>query len=109
VDTSEKPGPPPVSWIKRVGWFVFVYIVLLAVTLLELGPPIPKTRLGWIILLLVAPPVYLLAEWLGERFSDRWGERTRLQKALKAGCLIVVGLALAIAFGLFNGMIRSLG
>jgi hypothetical protein len=105
VDTSEKPGPPPVSWIKRVGWLVFVYILLLAGTLPHLIPPIPKTRLGWIVLFLLAPG-YLLGGWLVERFSERfperWGERTSLQKTLKAVCLIVVGLALIIALGLFR-------
>ena len=88
--------------MNRVGGFVFGYVVLVVLSLPYLIPPVPKSKLGRILVLLLAPPGYLLGEWLGGKFSESWEERTLLQKAIKAGCLIVVSLAFIIVVGLFR-------
>ena len=88
--------------MKRIGWFIFGYLLLLGASLPYLLPPVPKTKLGWIVLIVFAPPGYLFGEWLGGRISAPWGERTFLRKVLKATVLIIVTLALIIAVGIFR-------
>jgi hypothetical protein len=46
--------------VKRTAWFLLAYAILLVVSLPYLIPPIPKTKLGWLVLLALGPPGYLL-------------------------------------------------
>jgi hypothetical protein len=88
--------------MKRIVRFIFGYVILLAVSLAYLIPSIPKTRLGWIVLIILAPPGYLLGEWLGGKFSGSWGEGTFLRKAVKATILVIVTLMAMIIAVVFR-------
>lgn len=87
--------------MKRVGWFIFGYVLLLAASLPYLIPPVPRTKLGWIVLIVLAPPGYH-GEWFAAKISEPWGERTLLRKALKATILVIVTLMLIIVAGVLR-------
>jgi len=51
--------------------YVFISVIITAIALAYLWPHIPKTTVGWLLLLVLAPPVYVLLELLGSvTFSD---------------------------------------
>jgi hypothetical protein len=59
-----------------------VSAIIVPVALISLWPHIPKTTVGWLLLLVLAPPVYILLESLGSLLlSDSlvaalvWGQR----------------------------------
>lgn len=76
--------------------------MLLVFSLPYLIPPIPKTKLGWLALLVLGPLGYLFGEWLGEKFSGPWGESNLLLSALKATGLITFVLMAMIMWVLFT-------
>lgn len=108
-DTSLKPIEPRrtgTRWLRWVAIGVLAYIVLVFAVLIALAPFLPKTALGWGILLLLGPPLYLAGSWLGEKFSEPWGESTPLRKTAKALGLIVAAIVFMIVGAFFTGMGR---
>ena len=103
TESDSAQTSPPRSLLrgrpKRIAWFLFGYIILLVVSVPYLIPPIPKTKLGWLGLLVIGPPGYLLGEWLVGKFSAPWGESNRL---LKAAGVITFVLAAMIVWVLFT-------
>lgn len=68
--SSKRTCPAP-SALQRIGvFFLFLFGVEVA-ALLAFGGPWPATRRGWILLLVLGPPVYLLSEWLLGRVFAR--------------------------------------
>ena len=73
-----------------------VYLVVAIAALSYFIPPFPKSLAGWSVLLIFAPPLYILGEWLGEKVSAAWGESNLAFKTAKAFLLIALGLALVL-------------
>ena len=62
--------------LKSIGLYVFGIIIICAVVILQFLPNLPSTVLGWIFLLVLGPPLYLLGEWFFEKvFSTERGRR----------------------------------
>lgn len=59
------------SALQRIGVFVLFLIGVEVAVLLAFGGPWPTTRRGWILLLVLGPPIYLLSEWLSDRVMAR--------------------------------------
>lgn len=75
---------------------VWAWFALLLV--LQLLPDTPKTTRGWVLLLVVGPPVYALVEWAAERRSTKTGEaisQTQFSFARVARAVLVVLVAFA--------------
>ena len=69
---------------------------------LSLAPHLPRTLLGWIVFVVVAPPIGLIGEMAAEKFVSGWGERNIVQKVLKASALVAMVLVLLIALVVFG-------
>lgn len=63
---SSKRTSPASSALQRIGVFVLFLFGLEVAVLLTFGGPWPATRKGWVLLLVLGPPAYLLAEWLSD-------------------------------------------
>ncbi len=62
--------------LKTIGLYVLGIIIIWAVVILQFLPNLPSTVLGWIFLLVLGPPLYLLGEWFFEKvFSPQRGRR----------------------------------
>jgi hypothetical protein len=62
--------------LKTIGLYVFGIVIIWAVVILQFLPNLPLTVLGWIFLLVLGPPLYLLGEWFFEKvFSPERGRR----------------------------------
>lgn len=62
--------------IRAIGLYLFGIIIIWAVVILQFVPNLPSTVLGWISLLVLGPPLYLLGEWFFEKiFSTERGRR----------------------------------
>jgi hypothetical protein len=48
-------------------WIGFVLIIIS-----EIYPDVPKSKLGWTLIILFGPPVYLIVEGIGEHFVGRY-------------------------------------
>lgn len=68
--SSKRTSPAP-SALQRIGVFVLFLFGVEVAVLLAFGGPWPATRRGWILLLVLGPPVYLLSEWLLDRVFAR--------------------------------------
>jgi hypothetical protein len=96
------PAPAPVEMGKRrvtlrsAGLFLLGYALVAVAALPYLVSPIPRTVFGWVVLLLAAPPLYLIGEWAGEKLSADWGEKTVVRRVAKATLLVVAGLVLLL-------------
>lgn len=69
---NSKRTSPSSSALQRIGLFVLFLIGVEVAALLAFGGPWPTTRRGWILLLVLGPPVYLLSEWLSDRVLARF-------------------------------------
>ena len=95
------------SWPRRIGWFILVYLVLVGVTLPVVLLIHPRSKLGWLLSLLLAPPIYLAAEWAGGKLFEPLGESTPLRKVAKAGCIILGYLLLFMVWVVFGPAVCS--
>ena len=84
------------SLSRRLLLGVFAYVVIALAALPYFVPPLPKSPTGWVLLLVFAPPIYILGEWIGETISGEWGEHSRLAKIAKAGLFVLGGLAVIL-------------
>jgi hypothetical protein len=82
-----------------------VSAIIVPVALISLWPHIPKTTVGWLLLLVLAPPVYILLESLGSLLlSDslvaRWfGDKGGFSSVARIGYgVAVMALFLGLIF-----------
>ncbi len=54
--------------LTGIGALLVLYTVLV---LLQIAPTLPKTPVGWAIVILIGIPAYILMEWFGELLWDR--------------------------------------
>jgi hypothetical protein len=97
--------------LKTIGLYVFGIIIIWAVVILQFLPNIPSTLFGWIFLLVLGPPLYLLGEWFFEKvFSPERGRRMSDKrfsvKRISFALIIVLPFLFAIFIlsYLFQGM-----
>lgn len=97
--------------LKTIGLYVFGIIIIWAAVVLQFLPNLPSTVLGWIFLLVLGPPLYLLGEWVFEKvFSPERGRRMSDKrfsiKRISFALIIVVPFLFAIFIlsHLFQGM-----
>ena len=68
---SQNLAPP---MLKTIGLYVSGIIIIWAIVILQFLPNLASTVLGWIFLLVLGPPLYLLGEWFFEKvFSTERG------------------------------------
>jgi hypothetical protein len=88
--------------LKTIGLYLFGIIIIWTVVILQFLPNLPSTVLGWVFLLVLGPPLYLLGEWFfykvfsserGRRISDKRFSVKRISFAL----IIVLPFAFAIS------------
>lgn len=91
------------SLSRRLLLGMFSYVVIAVAALPHFVPPLPKSVTGWVLLLVFAPPIYILGEWIGDKISGEWGEHSRPAKLAKA-CLFVLG---GLAVILLNAVCRG--
>jgi len=76
---------------------LFVGLALTGVLLLNLFPYAPSSLAGWVLLVVVGIPLYVLLEGLGELvFNDKVGRRTSDKDF--SGARILFGVVLMLAF-----------
>jgi hypothetical protein len=97
--------------IKTIGLYLFAILIIWAVVILQFVPSLPSTVLGWIFLVVLGPPLYLLGEWVFEKiFSTERGRRMSDKrfsvKRVSFALMITVPFLLFIFFisYLFEGM-----
>ena len=62
--------------LKTIGLYVFGIIIIWAVVIFQFFPNLPSTLFGWVFLLVLGPPLYLLGEWFFEKvFSPERGRK----------------------------------
>lgn len=99
MSESEEPNaePQPVrSFGGRLLAAVCVYIFLVILLLPFAISLLPMSIGRWVAYLVLAPPFYLAGEWLSEKLSGNWGERSVVTKALKAIGYVLVGFVFVI-------------
>jgi len=77
-----------------------VWLVLAVLLTLQLWPDLPKTNLGWFLLVVVGPPAYVAGEgFFGWLFSEKHGKQisTKQFSWLRVALTFVV---VAVVFGL---------
>ena len=89
---------------KRVALVLSVYVFLVAMSALYWFPPIPRSTIGWLTFLLLAPPLYLVGEWIGDRVTRPWWESSLLGKAIKTVLFVLVALGLITVGALLRGL-----
>jgi putative copper export protein len=87
---------------KRRIQFLFclagLWFFLVGFLILQQWPDLPKTKLGWFLLVLLGPPIYLLGEgFFGWLFSKERGERI----SNKRFSLLRIAFALSIVLLIF--------
>ena len=97
--------------IKTIGLYLFAILIIWAVVILQFVPNLPSTVLGWIFLVVLGSPLYLLGEWVFEKiFSTERGRRMSDKrfsvKRVSFALMITVPFLLFIFFisYLFEGM-----
>jgi hypothetical protein len=89
-------SPPSSPFRRRLAGFAALYVMGAVAAIVYTAPPFPRSAGGWMALLLLGPPLYLFAEWAGEKLSDDWDERSRLAKFLKATLLVVLAVSMIV-------------
>lgn len=92
MNESERP-----SGRVRLASLVAGWLLVAGLAALALAPNVPRTLLGWIVFVVVAPPLYLVGELAAEKYVSGWGERNLVQKFLKASALVAMALVILIA------------
>lgn len=65
---------------------VLVWTLLVGLAVLQFVPGVPKTTGGWVLLVMLGPPLYLGLEWLfGKMFSRATGERVSQSVPARTG------------------------
>lgn len=105
IDPEKQPTPSrPGRTVKRVALVIAFYLFLVAISALYWFPSIPRSTRGWVIFLVLAPPLYLFGEWIGDRATRPWWESSFLGKAIKAILFVVAALVLIIVAALLGGV-----
>ena len=62
------------SWYRSFTFLAIGWILLALFLMLQVLPDLPQSKLMWVLLVLFAPPLYVLVEaFLGWLFSERHG------------------------------------
>ena len=97
-------GPRARAVVKRVALIAAAYVFIAAVGALSLFPYVPRTPLGWLLFLLFAPPLFCVADWIGERAARPWWESSVPGKVMKAFLFIAMGMILIVGGALLGGL-----
>jgi hypothetical protein len=89
-------------WRRRIGWFIVGYLFLLVVCIRVFLVIKPRSTLGWIVLVVFGPPLYIALEWAGGKLAEPWGESTPLRRLAKAVCIAFGYLSLVAVWLLFG-------
>ena len=90
----------PAKRIQFLFGLAAVWLVVVALRTLQLWPDLPKTDLGWFLLVVVGPPAYVAGEgFFGWLFSEKHGKgiSTKQFSWLRVALVFVV---VAVVFGL---------
>ena len=86
-------------WLVWIGVVLAAWAMFAVLLLLQLLPDTPKTTRGWMLLLVLGPPAYVVLEWASSRlFSSKTGAQISsagFSFARVVVALIVVLVALA--------------
>ena len=75
-----------------------MWALLVALILLEIAPHVPETRLGWVLLAVAGPPLYLAGELISARlFSREVGTRISPKGFSLARVVVATGAMLLLA------------
>lgn len=85
-------------WLAVVASALLLWVFLALVVVFEFWGYLPKTRLGWVLLLVFGPPSYLAAEWTSARLHPaEEGTGGRIFPARFSFARILVGVAVGLA------------
>jgi len=91
---------PHHRWIRALPLAALAWLFLVALLTLEFGPNLPKSTSGWLLFVIVGPPLYILAEaFVGWMFSSQHGyaispRRFSLARLLIAGSVVLLRVVL---------------
>lgn len=78
-------------------WAAFAWLIIAALVLVQIWPDLPHTAAGWLLFILIAPPLYVFAEaaagWI---FSRHHGNLISQRKFSLARILIALPVVLAV-------------
>jgi hypothetical protein len=79
------------------------YALIGLILIIGIFPDYPKTTVGWVMLIVIGPPVYLLAEGIGEKiFSRKVGEKISRKGFSIARIIVATILLYGIIYGLYR-------
>lgn len=85
-----------------------VWALSAVLLVLQILPGTPKSTLGWILLLVVGPPVYVGLEWASSRlFSAKAGVRISSARFSFARIMVALAIALVVLAPLAWWLLRS--
>ena len=88
------------SLILKIMAGVLVWIFVSGIAALTLWPSLPNSSNGWVFLLVLGPPLYLLAEWVGEAaWNSKPGKALseHSSRPFRMLVLVVLGLLFVMA------------
>lgn len=104
---TQTPAEPPGSFSGRVLAGVAAYVAVAILALPYAIPPLPRSIAAWVLLMIFAPPLYILGEWISEKMSGSWGESHPVAKFAKALLFVLFGLILIIINALCTTALRQ--
>ena len=96
-------------WATSLLWGSVIWLVVVAFILVEFWPMRPRSAVAWVFLVALGPPLYLIAELLGERFwSSEMGRSVSHHPS--RGMRILLGVAFgALWLGLVFAFTVAIG
>lgn len=58
-------------WLVRLVGVLALWMLVGLFLIAEMAPRLPKSAFGWVLLLVVGPPVYVCGEWVASRLFSR--------------------------------------
>lgn len=82
---------------KKIIGAALAWLLIAGVALLTFWPSIPTSWLGWLLLVIIGPPLYLLAETVGE-WAWASGPGRKLSEHPSAVFRMAVGVVLGLVY-----------